>query len=180
MARLKAYGFRQGRMKSPDRMSVHIFIDECHNFLSESVEVILKEARQYGLHLTLAQQILGADMSPALLNSILGNTDVKITGKNALHTLKRISDETGADLAELQRLSTGYFHIKSGDRASVVTRIPGHRVNAKGAVSAEVWARVRADQAARFYRAPGTTRPEPGSSTRQATTAPSSFAFPID
>lgn len=179
MARLKSYGFRQGRINSPDRMSVHIFIDECHNFLSESVEVILKEARQYGLHLTLAQQILGADMSPALLNSILGNTDVKITGKNALHTLKRIADETGADLAELKGLSTGYFHIKSGDRASLVVRIPGHRIDSKGAVSAEVWEGVRANQAERFYRTPGSvaTR-EVASSTIRGSS--SSFAFPID
>lgn len=173
MARLKAYGFRQGRKSSERRMSVHIFIDECHNFLSESVEVILKEARQYGLHLTLAQQILGADMSPALLNSILGNTDVKITGKNALHTLKRIADETGASLAELQNLSTGYFHIKSGDRPSVVTRIPSNRINSKGAVSAAVWEQVRADQAARFYQAPG------GEIAPTLATS-STLAFPID
>jgi Type IV secretion-system coupling protein DNA-binding domain len=154
MARLKAFAFKQGRIPVNERKSVHIFVDECQNYVSESINVILKEARKYGVHLTLAQQILGDEMSPGLLKAVLGNTAVKITGKNALHTLKKIADETGADLDELQSLSTGYFHIKAGNRESIVQRMPSHRVKDKGAVAPEVWTRVRDDQVARFYRSP--------------------------
>lgn len=158
MARLKAFAFKQGRTPEADRIPVHVFVDECQNYLSESVEIILKEARKYGVHLTLAQQILGDGMTPDLLKAILGNTAVKITGKNALHTLKKIAEETGADLDELQALSTGYFHIKAGSRKGVVVRMPSHRVKDKGAVKPEAWARLRDSQVVRFYRAPSPLR----------------------
>jgi hypothetical protein len=172
VARLKAFAFKQGRLPEGERVPVHVFIDECQNYLSDSVEVILKEARKYGVHLTLAQQILGDGMTPSLLKAILGNTDVRITGKNALHTLKEIADETGAELAELQALSTGYFHIKSGSRKGVVVRMPSHRVKDKGAVAPEVWERVRDDQLARFYR--------PREAGTPATALPGNQQLPID
>ena len=155
IARLKAFAFKQGRNHEDDRIPVHVFVDECQNYLSESVEIILKEARKFGVHLTLAQQILGDGMSPDLLKAILGNTAVKITGKNALFTLKKIADETGADLDELQTLSTGYFHTKAGNRRSVIVRMPANRLKNEGAVSKEAWERLRDSQLARFYRAPG-------------------------
>lgn len=158
IARLKAFAFKQGRLSPAERVPVHVFIDECQNYLSESVAVILKEARKYGVHLTLAQQILGDGMSPDLLKSVLGNTAVKITGKNALHTLKKIADETGADLDELQSLSTGYFHVKAGARKGVVVRMPGNRLMENGAVSDEVWERVKNNQVSRFYRTPAPVR----------------------
>lgn len=152
MARLKAFAFKQGRTPEAQRIPVHVFVDECQNYLSESVETILKEARKYGVHLTLAQQILGDGMSPDLLKAILGNTAVKITGKNALHTLKKIAEETGADLGELQNLSTGYFHIKAGSRKGVVVRMPSHRVKDKGAIRPEAWQALCDSQVARYYR----------------------------
>ncbi|WP_081673255.1 type IV secretory system conjugative DNA transfer family protein [Magnetospirillum fulvum] len=158
MARLKAFAFKQGRLPEADRIPVHVFVDECQNYLSESVEIILKEARKYGVHLTLAQQILGDGMSPDLLKAILGNTAVKITGKNALHTLKKIADETGADLDELQALSTGFFHIKAGSRKGIVVRMPSHRVKDKGAIKPEAWERLRDSQVVRYYRAPTSHR----------------------
>lgn len=172
MARLKAFAFKQGRTPEADRTPVHVFVDECQNYLSESVETILKEARKYGVHLTLAQQILGDGMSPDLLKAILGNTAVKITGKNALHTLKKIAEETGADLDELQALSTGYFHIKAGSRKGVVVRMPSHRVKDRGAIKPDAWARLRDSQVAQYYHAPGTRR--------VATPAPSLQPLPID
>lgn len=172
MARLKAFAFKQGRIPEADRIPVHVFVDECQNYLSESVEIILKEARKYGVHLTLAQQILGDGMSPDLLKAILGNTAVKITGKNALHTLKKIADETGADLDELQALSTGYFHIKAGSRKGVVVRMPSHRVKDKGTVKPEAWAQLKDSQVARFYRTATTGRP--------TSLAPARQRYPID
>jgi hypothetical protein len=164
MARLKAFAFKQGRLPEADRIPVHVFVDECQNYLSESVEIILKEARKYGVHLTLAQQILGDGMSPDLLKAILGNTAVKITGKNALHTLKKIADETGADLDELQALSTGFFHIKAGSRKGIVVRMPSHRVKDKGAITPEAWERLRDSQVVRYYRAPTSPRTAAGAS----------------
>jgi len=154
IARLKAFAFKQGRIPESQRIPVHAFVDECQNFLSESIEIILKEARKFGVHLTLAQQILGDGMSPDLLKAILGNTGVKITGKNATFTLKRMAEETGASLEELQTLSTGFFHIKAGNRHGVIVAMPSLRVKDKGAISKEAWLKLRSEQVARFYRLP--------------------------
>jgi hypothetical protein len=158
IARLKAFAFKQGRLPLEERVPVHVFIDECQNFLSKSIGVILKEARKYGVHLTLAQQILGDDMSPELLKAVLSNTAVKITGRNATHTLKKIAEETGADMTELQALNVGYFHIKTSRPKGVVVRMPSHRINDKGAIPPKAWERLCADQLARFYRLPSPSR----------------------
>jgi len=154
VARTKAFGFRQANIPEEKRTHVHLFLDECQHFISPSINTILKEARKFGIHLTLAQQILGDEMSPDLVKAVLGNTAVKITGKNASFTLKKMEEETGAPLAELQALTTGQFHIKSGDFRSVAQRVPSRRIKAKGAISDEAWQAIRSAQLARFYREP--------------------------
>lgn len=159
IARLKVFALKQGRIPEECRIPVHVFVDECQNYISESIAFILKEARKFGVHLTLAQQILGDGMSPDLLKAILGNTGVKITGKNAVFTLKRMAEETGADLGELQELTTGFFHIKAQSqraRSGIIVRMPSHRVKTRGAISEEAWAELREAQISRFYRTPAT------------------------
>lgn len=143
-----------GRTKIPedDRHPVHMFIDECEMFISEKVEEILKESRKYKLHLTLAQQVFGLNMSEKLKKAIMGNTAVKISGNNELTTLKAMSAETGADLGELQGLKPGEFHIKSDSTAGIKTTLPGFLRNPKYAMTPEEWEETKRDQLAKHYR----------------------------
>lgn len=152
MARLKSFAFEQGRIEDETkRVPVHVFIDECQNYITESIEVILNEARKYRVHLTLAQQILGYGMEMETRKVVLSNTAVKITGRNARHTLDAISKETDAPIEELEKLQVGEFHIKSGSRKSVKVRMPTHRLQTRGAMSPEEWADLLEWQISRYY-----------------------------
>lgn len=70
---LSAVYFRQWRSKG-GLVPVHLFIDETQNFISDRIKETLAEARKFGLHLTLAQQIIGQEMDTQLEEVVLGNT----------------------------------------------------------------------------------------------------------
>lgn len=177
IARIKAFAFKQGRISEErKRTPVHVFVDECQNFLTPSIEEILCEARKFRVHLTLAQQIIGQGMDKRTEQIVLANTGVKMTGKNARHTIEIIAKETGAPMDELESLKVGEFHVKSGDRKSVKARMPAHLLGDKGAMTPEEWERVKADQIARYYRRIGE---EPRSAEASISPSPA-LPFPID
>lgn len=115
LAMIKAIGLRRESIPEHLRMTTHVIIDECQNFISPSIEKILAEARKYAIHLTLAQQILGQGMDTSTKNIVLGNTAVKIIGANSLDTLSKMAKETGTELEIMQSLKVGQFVVKVRD-----------------------------------------------------------------
>jgi type IV secretory pathway VirB4 component len=70
----------QNRIKQPKRFrkKCYLFIDEAQNYISPSIDIILKEARKFGVYLVLANQNV-TDIEPSrLLQSLLNNTDIKV------------------------------------------------------------------------------------------------------
>ena len=58
-------GIAERRAKRPRaRVPCHVFLDECHNYVTESVATILREARKFRLMLTLCQLMPGDRMTP--------------------------------------------------------------------------------------------------------------------
>jgi len=197
LTHIKAFGFKQGRDEAPSAsmVPVHVFIDECQEFITPSLAVILEQLRKFGIHLTLVQQGIGKDMDKRLTSAVLTNTAVKATGRNSDDNLRRFAAETGADPQELGKLKggKGWFCISAGGRPPFRVKIPGHRVDERGATGADVWKATLSDQIARFYAPRTHTRAEPPE-TRQALTklgqkgfsgkelaaAPNALLFPID
>lgn len=155
LSHIKAFGFRQGREEYPESLfvPVHVIADECQEFITPALAVIIEQLRKFGIHLTLAQQTIGKGMSPELEGAVLTNTAVKITGRNSETDLKRFSAETGADLKELARLQKGqgWFCVHSAGLPPVIVKTPGHRLDGKGAVADEVWQATLAAQVATYY-----------------------------
>lgn len=90
----------------------HLFIDECQNYITTSLQEILEESRKFGLFLTLAHQQAGARMKAELFQSVLGNTAVKLTGVNQVETLQILANETGETVKNLQEnLAIGRFSL---------------------------------------------------------------------
>ncbi|HLO76753.1 MAG TPA: DUF87 domain-containing protein [Magnetospirillum sp.] len=155
LAHLRAFAFKQGRGGIPERkrIPVHVFVDECQEFITESIETILAEARKYRVYLTLVQQTIGKGMSRELLETVLANTSVKASGRNSEANRKAFAAEVGIPIEELEKLErgAGLFCIRSGNRPPVIVKVPGHRLRDKGAVPAEAWEHTLADQITRFY-----------------------------
>ena len=76
-----------------NRKSVFVFVDEFQNYITDSIETILKEARKYAVYLILANQTIEDVRSPEMLSNILNNTEVKLVGRNGIETLSKLSKE---------------------------------------------------------------------------------------
>ncbi len=69
---------KRSEMPAEERKDFYLYIDEFQNFLTDSISVILSEARKYGLNLVIAHQFIGQLLSGAnrdtkIRDSIFGN-----------------------------------------------------------------------------------------------------------
>ncbi len=140
----------------------HIFIDECQNFITPSLQEVLNESRKFNMFLTLAQQQAGAGMSTELFNSIMGNAGVKLTGRNGdINTLTTMAKSTQTTLDDLQEnLGTGRFSLwkkalpDETQKPPVTVTMPTNTLDEKQSMTAEQWEAIKNDQIRRYYRIP--------------------------
>lgn len=158
IASLKIIALQREKIPEHKRISCHVFVDECQNFITPSIEEILKEARKYMLHLTLAQQVAGDGMTDDFLEAILANTAVKVTGANGQKTLKIMSKETGAELEILGTLSTGKFSLWKrpdvGEKSKppTIVSMPTNTIGNKESMNHEHWQQLKRTQLETYYR----------------------------
>lgn len=73
----------RGDLAPKDRHDFYLYIDEFQNFLTDSISVILSEARKYGLNLIIAHQyigqLLGAGNDTKIRDSIFGNVGTMVS-----------------------------------------------------------------------------------------------------
>jgi hypothetical protein len=63
-------------MDKDKRRDFYLYIDEFQNFITDSISIILSEARKYGLNLTLAHQFIGQltkDNDTSIRDAVFGN-----------------------------------------------------------------------------------------------------------
>lgn len=160
IASLKIISFKREKYDNKNFVPCHLFIDECQNYITDSMQEILEESRKYKLYLTLAQQTAGARMSKELLRSILGNTGIKITGRNGdFETLQIMAKSTGANLDDLKnKLSTGRFSLwktaLNGEtqKPPYIVTMPTNTLDDKQSMTTEQWEAVKKRQLQAFYR----------------------------
>ena len=106
------------------RVPTYLFIDEFHNYVTDSVEKILAETRKYGLHLIIANQSLSQIDSTRLRNVMLGNTALKFIGNNSPTTLSILARETGIRQENIQTLQRFRFYARLGHCMPIRFRVP--------------------------------------------------------
>ena len=150
MATVTKFAFAQGEQPYPNRIPIHLFIDECQDFISDSMKQIVTKTRKFRLYGTFAQQFCGQGMDTELRRAIIGNSRIKISGGNEITSLKTIAAETGAPIEELQALETGHFHVKAGKAPSVAVKIP--RIPNTCRLTDAEWKERKREQIKRHYR----------------------------
>ncbi|MFN7119907.1 MAG: type IV secretory system conjugative DNA transfer family protein [Saprospiraceae bacterium] len=98
-------------VKKEERMPVFLIIDECQYYISPSIEEILTGSRKFKLFLFLAQQIVGHKMSTDMEKIVMGNTAIKMMGKNEASSYEAFSKNTGIPTEELQKLEDFTFYV---------------------------------------------------------------------
>lgn len=188
LATVQAYAYAKSHERpesDPNRVPIHCFIDECHNFVSPTFTEILTEGRKFGLHLTLAQQFASQGMEDNdLKKAVLGTTGIKIAGyNNEKATQKAMAREMQLDEAELISLPKHRFWVKSTDKKPFKLIPPSNLIGNRNCVDGETWFRVIGDQLGRFYRPVESSKTATeGKPPPDATNAPDAppDAFPSD
>jgi hypothetical protein len=173
LAQMKIIALSRSTIPKEARIPCHLFIDECHLALTDSIKTGLQEFRKFKFYLTLAQQFVGDGMSPELKKAVLANTAIKITGTNSDQSLRIISQETGATLEQLQTLRPHKFFVHSGARTdpSILVSIATKTLGNRWAMTEPHWNTTLNNQMKQYYRPiqdPNTNQQE----NRNQTTSP--------
>ena len=151
MASLTTLAKSRGNLPYHRRTPIHLFVDECQNFISQSMESILTETRKFRLHGTFAQQFTGQGMDAQMKKAIIGNSAVKITGNNGVSDLKIMAAETGITVEEMQALNVGEFYIQSG-KGKHCLRVKMPLLGKDTKMTKQEWKSVMEQQIDQYYR----------------------------
>lgn len=149
---LQGMALRREEIARADRVPCHLFLDECHNFISPSIEEVMTEARKYGLHLTMAQQAIGYKMSYALKELVKINSQIKISGKMPKSAWKATADYIGVDdPSDFSRLKQGKYIMAVDPTPPLMFAGRTDLLDDRNCVSDKLW-RLTKSQQMRFYR----------------------------
>lgn len=180
IAQVKIIAFRREKIPENERVPCHLFIDEFQNYITPSIQEILEESRKYKLYLTMAQQTAGAKMSKDLFRSILGNTGIKITGRNGdIETLNTLARSTGADVEQLKtELATGRFSVwrtaltGEAQRPPVVVSMPTNTLDNSAGMNETQWVMLTKGLLSHYYKRTDTKTQKQDKSPTEAKNTP--------
>jgi len=72
VSKMQIAAFRRGAMAQEERKDFYLYIDEFQNFTTDSIAIILSEARKYRLNLILAHQFM-PQLTEQIRNAVIGN-----------------------------------------------------------------------------------------------------------
>jgi hypothetical protein len=72
VSKMQLAAFRRASMAQEDRQDFYLYIDEFQNFTTDSIAIILSEARKYRLNLILAHQFM-PQLTEQIRNAVVGN-----------------------------------------------------------------------------------------------------------
>ena len=170
VARIMNHALSRDKIPEEDRKPAYLYIDEVQNFLTDSIEEILTEARKYSLYLTMAQQELGQgrNMNKGLYSKMIGNSSLHIVGSNEELQYRKVNRDLGIDKEILQTLEDWKFYVKiKGKDQKLIVKTSDRLVKKHLFMNSDEWEKVEEKQIKRYYRPSGTGTP----TKKQAKTA---------
>ena len=157
LSQLQAAAFKRERdglteKKVPTKN--YVFIDEFQNFVSETTGTIVAEARKYGISLILIQQYIGQGVEPGLMQNILTNTPLKITGVGTLSSYEKVMASQQVDREGFEGLRPRRFHVSRRGSQPFVTEAHGFLAGNTERMTSEEQAAFTHGQLERYYRSP--------------------------
>jgi len=149
IAFIQGMALRRQKVDRKDRIPVHVFIDECQNYIGKSTINILEESRKYGVHLTMAQQVTGRGMSPEMRNVVINNTNLKFLGRTIDD--QRMPKLLGVDTEDARKLDAGHFFCRAGKNPTYYIELRDDFLDDKKTMPASEWVKVKEVQKC-YYR----------------------------
>ena len=157
MARIQGYCLTRELIPGNPMTPVHVFADECQYFVNETVKEILGENRKHGLHITLATQRtdqMAEDAGQKLVDAVIGNVGVFITGRGGGKTPDKLAPEIGMktdDIRDLKPLN--FFYTEKAvaiRRPTIQTQIP--YIGTRYSMTRDDWGLLLSQQIERYYK----------------------------
>lgn len=134
LAKIEMAALSRQEIPASARLPWYLYIDEFQNFATDTFEVILSEARKYGLGLIMAHQNLAA-LKRKLRESILGNAYTQVYFRLSRSDANELSGEMSVDGKQLlvkdlidQKTGEAFVKIKTQPPLKMRTiRIEKHR-----------------------------------------------------
>lgn len=109
-------------------IDTHVYFDEFQNYVTETLEEILTESRNYKLYVTFAHQTL-KQIGYILEDMVLSCTNIKIVGQNSHKNLMEMSKEIQVHIKHLEALKQGEFFLKVGANEAIKIKITDKFIN---------------------------------------------------
>lgn len=156
IAKVKQIAFNRSFLPEKKRVPCHLFIDESHRYISETIESILKETRKYKLYLTFSSQTYLEKMNTNTRRAVADNTAIKMTGNVGVETKKKLCAEMNASESLFKSLQHGRFLYSYRPLPAFIVQTPGFLLSKFGGqkflMNAEDWDKVRTEQLKKYYR----------------------------
>lgn len=149
LIKLLQMAYRRDSLSPAERVPVHVFIDECQNFIIPSLGDILTDARKYGVHLTLAQQVAGQGMSSSMEETMSNNVRIAIGGYTKKD--RRMAEMLGVPLHDMQNLKVGEFYIRLGANPALLINTDTHVLGNNSAMTSQQWDATK-ERLKKYYR----------------------------
>lgn len=150
---IQAIAMKRERLKETERPMTHLIIDECQNFVTDSIKNIIRETRKFGLAVTLAQQEVGGEMPRDIESVVTKTTNVKVAGRSDASETKRTGDLVGVPAEMIAGLEAGEFYWKNGGTAPpFLLHVRSDRLSYKGGMNNDLWLQVAKQQQQFYYR----------------------------
>ena len=151
VAVVQGIAHRRANIPPHKRVPCHFFIDECSQFVTDSIVTIVKQGRQLGLHLTLAQQGYGGGMSENTFAEVVGGSNVQILGPlqgGVRSPIKALNLHP----YDLQQLNVGEFYVKMRNTPAFKLAIRTDFLDMAHTMSDSEWEETVEHQLEEYYR----------------------------
>jgi hypothetical protein len=135
--------------------TVHVFIDEFQNFMSDDVITILTEGRKYEVFFTLANQFVGQGLSDEKeLKAFLGNTGMKIVAQTTPSNSRKITEDMFIKPEQVNKLPIGeyYLNYENSKKVPITIKIKGVEKYLKDSYENKTtWQTIKNAQVSTYY-----------------------------
>jgi len=153
IAMLLGMAYRRENQPKHKRVPCTLVVDECQNFVTNSMSEILAEARKYRLFATFAQQIAGQRMPIELKESLLQNTNLQVVGGTTRAGAKRNADLVGIESEDVVQLDIGEFYTRpKRSLPAIKFKTRDDLLDWKNCVSPPTWKRMVFEQVKLYYQ----------------------------
>jgi len=113
VSKLQMAAFGRAALPENERNDFYLYIDEFQNYITDSIAVILSEARKYRLNLTLAHQYLGQLVQgndTKIRDAVLGNVGTMITFRIGIEDAEMLAKQFAPVFHEYDLVNIDRFH----------------------------------------------------------------------